>query len=234
MHCPRWPLLVAVIVLVTAVVGIGLFVFPRDEQVEPVIAPTARERTPAFAFHVRRLGALPTDAIRIRKPVRTNPLLRVRGRSKLVSRKVIASITRLYRGAFLDPANWRTGAYPSLLDDFAGAAKAQARGDVRVLTAGAAAGDAYLTILPRHSTIATTVLLDRRGKPAMVLADARFRAVGRRIAGPSNTMFVSTGRFFFERVGGGWRIVGYDVRRNDDKVEAPTIGSPSPTPTGAA
>jgi hypothetical protein len=47
-------------------------------------------------------------------------------------------------------------------------------------------------------------------------------------------MFVSTGRFFFERIGGGWRIVGYDVRRNDDKVEAPTIGSPSPTPTGAA
>jgi hypothetical protein len=68
----------------------------------------------------------------------------------------------------------------------------------------------------------------------MVLADARFRAVGRRIAGPSNTMFVSTGRFFFERVGGGWRIVAYDVKRNDDKVEALTIGSPSPTPTGAA
>jgi hypothetical protein len=206
---------------------------PRHERVAPSIVQAGPERTPAFAFDVRQGGALPTAAIRIRKPVRSDPLLRLRGASRVASTKAIASITRFYRGAFLDPANWRSGTYESLWRDFARSTKGRARRDVGVLTAGAAARRAYLAIVPRRSSIDTTVLLDPMGKPAMILADARFRALGRVFGGASNTLFDSAGRFFLQRVGGGWEIVSYDVRRSDEKVGEPAPSSPSPSATGA-
>ena len=212
-------MIAAGVVLVAAIAVIGFVIGSRDDRIAPSIIQTGPERTPAFAFAVGRTGALPTAAIRSRKPVRTDPLLRLRGASRLASKRAIASITRLYRSAFLDPANWRDGTYESLWRDFARAAGAQARKDVRALTVGAAAGEAYDAIVPRPSAISTTVLLDRKGKPAMVLVNARFRALGRRIAGSSDTRFDSTGRFFFQRVGGSWKIASYDVRRSDDRVE---------------
>jgi hypothetical protein len=215
------------VVLVAAIAVIGFVFGSRDERIAaPPIIQTGPERTPAFAFTVGRSGALPTAAISSRKPVRTDPLLHLRGASRLASKRAIASITRLYRGAFLDPARWHSGTYESLWRDFARAARAQARKDVRVLTAGAAAGGAYDAIVPRPSAISTTVLLERKGKPVMVLVNARFRALGRRIAGSSNTKFDSTGRFFFQRVGGSWKIVSYDVRRSDDRVEKSLPSSP--------
>jgi len=148
------------------------------------------------------------------------------------SDRAIVATTRLYREAFLDPADWQTGTYDALWEDFATTVKVRARKDARILTAGSAAGDAYEGIVPRHSTVATTVLLDRKGKPAVVLVTARFEAFGRTVSGPSNTRFDSTGRFFFERVGGGWKIVSYDVRRHDRRV-AKTAPSPAPVPAAS-
>jgi hypothetical protein len=224
------------IVLVVAIAGIAaLILVPRDRTVEPSVLSPEREHTPAFAFAVTHTGALPTAELKARKPVRTNPVLKLRGASKLASTRVIASVTRLYRDAFLDPANWRAGTYGSLLAAFAPAARTQARKDVRVMTAGGGAGDAYEAISPRPSTIATTVLLDRSGRPAIVLASARFRALGRTIAGTSNTRFDSVGRFFFERTGSGWKIVSFDVRRHDRPVDTRSAGSSvGPSPTEAA
>jgi len=212
--------MIAAVVVLVAMIAVFGFVFrSRDDRIAPSIIQTGPERTPAFAFAVGRSGALPTTAIRSRKPVRTDPLLPLTWASKLASKRAIASITRLYRSAFLDPAHWRSGTYESLWRDFATAARAQARKDVRVLTAGTTAGEAYDAIVPRPSAISTTVLLNRKGKPVMVLVSARFRALGRRIAGSSNTRFDSTGRFFFQRVGGSWKIISYDARRSDEKVK---------------
>jgi hypothetical protein len=226
-------------VVLVAAIAVVWFVFgSREDRIAfaPSIIQTGPERTPAFAFAVGRNGALPTAAIRSRKPVRADPLLRLRGASRLASQRAIASITRLYRSAFLDPARWQNGTYESLWPSFARAAKAQARKDVRVLTAGATAGEAYDAIVPRPSAISTTVLLERKGKPVMVLVNARFRALGRRIAGSSNTRFDSTGRFFFQRLGGSWKIVSYDVRRSDDRVEKSlpsSASAPDDSSTGA-
>ena len=220
-------LIAAGVVLVAAIAVIWFVFGSRDDRIAPSIIQTGPERTPAFAFAVGRSGALPTAAIRSRKPVRTDPLLHLRGTSRLASMRAIASITRLYRSAFLDPAHWESGTYESLWRDFARAARTQARKDVQVLTAGAAAGEAYDAIVPRPSVVSTTVLLERKGKPVMVLVNARFRALGRRIAGPSNTRFDSAGRFFFQRVGGGWKIVSYDVRRSDERVEKSLPRSPA-------
>lgn len=214
-----WRTTAAVVVLVAMIAVFGFVFGSRDDRIAPSIIQTGPERTPAFAFAVGRSGALPTAAIRSRKPVRTDPLLPLTWASKLASKRAIASITRLYRSAFLDPAHWHSGTYETLWRDFATAARAQARKDVRVLTAGATAGEAYDAIMPRPSAISTTVLLDRKGKPVMVLVSARFRALGRRSAGSSNTRFDSTGRFFFQRVGGSWKIISYDARRSDEKVK---------------
>jgi hypothetical protein len=226
-------MIAAAVVLVAMIAVIGFVFGSRDDRITPSIIQTGPERTPAFAFAVGRSGALPTAAIRSRKPVRTDPLLRLRGASSLASKTAIASITRLYRSGFLDPAHWRSGTYESLWRDFATAARAQARKDVRVLTAGATAGEAYDAIVPRPSAISTTVLLDRKGKPVMVLVSARFRALGRRIARPSNTRFESTGRFFFQRVGGSWKIVSYDVRRSDERLEKSLPNSPDASDASA-
>jgi hypothetical protein len=222
------------VVVLAVVAAIALLIIPRNDRVVPSIVTTGPEPVPAFAFAVTRTGALPTAAIKVRKPVRTDPTLRLRGPSKRASSHAIATITRFYRGAFLDPANWRAGTYDDLWQDFAKGAQARARTDVSILTAGPAAGPAYLAIVPRRSTVRITVLLDGRGRPVVVLADARFRALGRRIAGGSNTVFDSTGRFFLERTGGGWGIVSYDVRRSDEKVAKPPPVSPSPNVMGAS
>src|SRR5512132_619540 len=227
--------LIAAAAVLVAAIAVMVFVFgSRDDRIAaPPIIQSGPERTPAFAFAVARSGALPTAAIRSRKPVRNDPLLRLHGASRLASRRAIASITRLYRDAFLVPAHWQSGTYESLWRDFTRAARARARTDVRVLTAGATAGEAYDAIVPRPSAISTTVLLERKGKPVMVLVNARFRALGRRIAGSSNTRFDSTGRFFFQRVGGSWKIVSYDVRRSDDRVEK-SLPSSSAAPDASA
>jgi len=173
----------AAITLVVVGAGIALSLAPGDERVTPSLVEPASEHAPPFSFAVVHTGALPTAQLKVRKAVRTDPVLKLRGPSQVASTQAIASVTRLYRGAFLDPAAWGSGAYASLWRDFTPAARTQARKDVRVLTAGTAAGEAYVAIAPRPSRITTTVLLDRNGRPAIVVASARFRALGTTIAG---------------------------------------------------
>src|SRR5947208_6657509 len=152
-------MIAAGVVLIAAIAVIGYMFRSRDDRIAPSIIQTGPERTPAFAFAIGRSGALPTGAIRSRKPVRTDPLLRLRGSSRLASKRAIVSITRLYRSGFLDPAHWHSGTYESLWRAFARAARAQARKDVRVLTEGATAGEAYVSCVPRMYAIILDVML---------------------------------------------------------------------------
>src|SRR5262249_37658041 len=85
-------IIVAAVAVLAVLAATGVLRIARLERVLPSIVPTGPERVPAFAFAVTRTGALPTAAIRVRKPVRTDPMLRVRGPSKRASREVIATI----------------------------------------------------------------------------------------------------------------------------------------------
>jgi hypothetical protein len=229
------PLLVpALLVSVAVVVVIVLLLVPRHDMIAPSVAAPELAGTPAFTFAVPHTGALPTGQIRIHRPVHTDPMVKLRGASKLASTKAISSVTQLYRGAFLDPTNWSVGTYDTLWRHFVPVARQQARRDIRVLTAGRAAGEAYVAIVPRRSTITTTVLLNRNRRPAIVLASARFTALGRTIAGTSDTRFESIGSFFFERFGGSWRIVSFDVRRHDREVDKGSGSSVASSPSEAA
>src|SRR6476659_609411 len=103
--------MIAAGVVLVAAIAVVWFVFgSRDDRIAaPSIIQTGPERTPAFAFAIARSGALPTAAIRSRKPVRHDPLLRLHGASRLASQRALASITRLYRNGFLVPAHWQSG-----------------------------------------------------------------------------------------------------------------------------
>ena len=63
----------------------------------------------------------------------------------------------------------------------------------------------------------TRILLDRNGSPALLLSVVRFSASA---DGPEPATLRSRGQFFFERVGGSWKIVSFHVTRVDAPTEA--------------
>ncbi len=65
--------------------------------------------------------------------------------------------------------------------------------------------------------IATRILLDRRGSPVLLVSVVRFTAVA---TGWEEVVLRSAGQYFFERVGNAWRIVSFDVTRDDRPREA--------------
>lgn len=121
-------------------------------------------------------------------------------------------LTDLYTAGFLDPANWEQGSYGDAFGGFARSARDQAEMHPDDLTAGPAAGDRYERIEPKSGRIATRILLGRQGAPVLLVSVVRFTAVA---TGADEVVLRSVGQYFFERVGRAWRIVSFDVTRND-------------------
>jgi hypothetical protein len=165
--------------------------------------------TPAFRF-----------AKATRKLVRTSPgriKRRQREASNRAARTATAILTDFYAEGFLDPANWQQGSYTDAFGDFAGGAREQAETRAGLLTAGPGAGDRYEQILPVSGRLFTRILLDRAGKPALLWSAVRFSAAA---LGPEPVTLRSTAQFFFERIGGSWKIVSFHVKRSDVPREA--------------
>lgn len=175
----------------------------------PSEGDVAAPATPAFRF-----------AKATRKLVRTSPG-RIRRRQREASgraaKMATAILTDLYAKGFLDPANWQQGSYTDAFGDFASGAREQAERRAGLLTAGPRAGDRYEQILPVSGRLSTRILLDRAGKPALVWSAVRFSAAA---LGPEPVTLRSTAQFFFERVGGSWKIVSFQVKRSDVPREA--------------
>jgi hypothetical protein len=194
------------------------FVLSRDGGAPERTLPGEREEVgdevavseiPSFRFTATRPILLPTRARSVQR------------RDKVVGNQAAATaaaaLTNLYTEAFLDPANWRSGSYAGAFGVFSPGASRRARERTAVLTAGPDAGGRFEQILPVSGSIDTRILLDRSGKPALVLSAVTFRAEA---LGPKPMMLRSEGRFFFERVQGGWKIVSFLVNRNDRPKEA--------------
>lgn len=150
-----------------------------------------------------------------RKLVRTSPEpmgSRHRRASVAAATEAEDVLTDLYTQGFLDPANWEQGSYADAFGGFARGARDQAETHPGPLTAGPGAGDRYERIEPRSSRIATRILLDRKGAPVLLVSVVRFTAVA---TGSDEVVLRSAGQYFFERVGRAWRIVSFDVTRND-------------------
>jgi hypothetical protein len=147
--------------------------------------------------------------------VRTAPGPINRRHRKAIERATTAVrsiLTDLYTEAFLDPANWEQGQYADAFGAFAGGARKQAEAHPGLLTAGVRAGERYDWILPESGRVATRILLDRTGKPTLLVSVVRFSAAA---LGAEPFTFRSDGQFFFERINGSWKIVSFHVTRTD-------------------
>ena len=173
---------------------------PGATPSEGVVAPGI----PAFRFTKPTRGFVRTSPGRIKR--------RDREASERAATAARVVLQDLYTEGFLDPANWEQGRYTDAFRNFAGGARDQAAARTDLLTAGAQAGDRYDWILPASGRIHTRILLDRAGKPTLLVSVVRFSAAA---LGAEPVTLRSNGQFFFERIGGAWKIVSFDVTRND-------------------
>jgi hypothetical protein len=208
---PRRIPLIGAAIAVLLVVGVLVFLRGDDAPTRgaggresasdgDVASPT----TPSFGFDDTS-----------RKFVRTSPEpmgSRHRRASVAAATEAQDVLTDLYTEGFLDPANWQQGSYADAFGGFARGARDRAETHPGPLTAGPGAGDRYERIEPKSARIATRILLDRRGAPVLLVSVVRFTAVA---TGSDEVVLRSLGQYFFERVGRAWRIVSFDVTRDD-------------------
>jgi len=165
--------------------------------------------TPSFRFSVRDRHVVATGPGHVSTRER---------RGALEAAETIRSlVTDLYVGAFLDPQGWGSGDYDEVFAAFAGAARDAARRRTGILTAGQDAGGRFDRIRPIGGDVKLEILLDRGGNPTLVASAVRFRARG---TGAETVLIRSEGSFLFRRVEGAWRIVSFDVVRDDHEVGA--------------
>jgi hypothetical protein len=175
----------------------------------PSEGDVAAPATPAFRFAKATRKLVRTSRGRIKR--------RQREASERAAKTATAILTDFYAEGFLDPANWQQGSYTDAFGDFASGAREQAETRAVLLTAGPRAGDRYDQILPVSGRLFTRILLDRAGKPALLWSAVRFSAAA---LGPEPVTLRSSAQFFFERVGGSWKIVSFHVKRSDVPREA--------------
>jgi len=180
----------------------------RTLHPDDAISPSVAADTPAFRFTKFTRELVRTAPGRIKERQRTASV-----RAAVAARTILDD---LYTEGFLDPENWKQGEYLDAFAGFASGAKKQAEARPGLLTAGSRAGDRYEQILPVSGRIDTRVLLARGGRPALVLSVVRFSATA---MGPEPVTLRSRGQFFFERVGGSWRIVSFHITRTDAPKE---------------
>jgi hypothetical protein len=196
--------LLAAVVAIALVLGGEEPTGPLGSRGEPAGSPGPA--IPAFRFSPNDRSLVLTDKGKIKRRMRVAGLAAATTTANLLS--------DLYTEGFLDPANWQ-GSYADAFRIFAGSARADARQRAEVLTAGASAADRFERIEPVAGALTSRILLDRLGKPVLVVSLVRFRARG---VGEETTILRSSGRYFFERVDGLWRIVSFDVERHDERA----------------
>jgi hypothetical protein len=182
---------------------------PGDGEATPSDGDIATPGTPAFRFTKSTKVLIRTSPGRIKQRDQ-----RAGERAAVAARDILDA---LYTEGFLDPANWEEGRYVDTFRAFARGAREQAEARTGLLTAGTRAGDHYERILPVSGRIDTRILLGRGGKPTLLVSIVRFSAAA---LGPEPVTLRSAGQYFFERVGGSWKIVSFHVRRTDAPREA--------------
>jgi hypothetical protein len=217
---------VAVLVLVAAIVG-GIVLFGGDDNgatTNPSGGGTdVAPKTPDLTFKVEKVLAIPVTPAQTPK--------KLAAAAQAAGDDAVDVIDTIYTEGFLDPSSWNGGNYDDEWSQFTEDAAAQAEADADTLTAGPAAGDTYTTIEPAKATLKPRVLMDDAGKALSVEAVVTFWAKGQHDDG-SFTLFKSTGSYFLRRDGSTWKVVAFQVHRDDTEKPAPSAsGSPSPGST---
>lgn len=135
----------------------------------------------------------------------------------------------LYVAGFVDPAKWEDGAFPEVLEQFAGPAARQAETDLPYLSLGGEAGQVEF-VEPVVGKLDVEFLLDADRQPSGAVATTRFVADGEFRGG--RPMFVlHHGTYYLRPAQERWVVVGYDVDGVVQPGRRPTAGSPRPAPT---
>jgi hypothetical protein len=146
-----------------------------------------------------------------------------------IATKVEGALNTLYGEGFLDPANTQKGTYDNALAVFDTGALTQARAKVDVLTAGATAGSTFDSIGGATGHLKVQVLLDKSYRPQSAVGIATFSATANGKDGSTITL-QSQGQFIFQDVQGTWKIVSFNVTRNDQSGAAVATNSGSASP----
>jgi hypothetical protein len=203
------PLIGVGLVVVLAIGAVVLLL--RDDASGPPAGGTNASESPAapsFRFTESSRDLVRTSRERIGK--------RQRRASVAAATAAQQALTVLYTEGFFDPTNRAEGRYADAFRGFTRDAGKRAEARVALFTAGPA-GDRFEQITPKSARIATRILLDREGAPVLVVSTVRFSALA---SGSDTVLLRSTGRFLFERVGHTWKVVSFQVTRNDRAREA--------------
>jgi hypothetical protein len=167
---------------------------------------TTRAKAPEFAFRVLKFS-----------PVRGSRHTRVkavRDNTRRAVHNIRDDLGRMYRLAFLEPADWQHDRYGPALQVFAGDARTLARKHVTLLTLGPDAGKRYSNVASANGTLKVQVLLGKGGQPFTAVVTVDFRAKALKTSGGAMLVH-SLGSYFLRPSKHGWLIVGFHVRRKD-------------------
>lgn len=226
-HKRRLPLALLLVPVALVAAGVVLFFVVAGGNGDGLIGGDQQdEAAPPFDFRVGR--------VRVERvvPNADTDTLQTEAEA-LVTEEITPVIDELWTDGFLDPANWRQGDYEELFALFESDAAVTAQSNVEVLTLGTAAGDQYERVTPDRGGIAYTVLFDSDNNPDTVTARVRFYATAELKDG-TFVAIVSAGQLFLQE-GDGWKIIAFDVRRNDHETTPPTpaLSGASPSATGS-
>ncbi len=156
----------------------------------------------------------------------------LQARAAAVVDEVAPMLDTLFTAGFLDPNNWKDGAYDEAAELFTDAATPSVEVGSDVITLGASAGETYASVAPRKGSLRLDVLFDKEGQPDTIAAHVRFYALGERTDG-TFVSIVSHGVMFVRDQGNGWKVAAYDMKRNDRETEAPSPAAGTGGATGA-
>lgn len=221
----RGKIAVAVVLVVAAVVGGAVLFTKNDSSVTTNPSgsgTTVAPETPELTFTIAKV--LPIPVTPTQKPKKLAPAAKTAGDA------AVDVIDTIYTEGFLDPSSWNGGDYSDAWTQFTDDAATQAEAHADILTAGSTAGDLYTTITPEKALVKPRVLMDDAGKAVSVEAVVTFTAKGMHDDG-SFTLFKSTGHYFLRRDGSAWKVVAFQVHREDSEQH---IASPSSSATASS
>jgi hypothetical protein len=188
-----------------AVAVAGALWLAGDRRVEPrptAPAPPSPAPSPAPRYF------LIVDLRRVDEVAVTD---RVKEREvRAVAQSVRETMAGVYGAGFVYPDQWQGGRFPTLFQYFAGQARPQARRDLQDLSLGRTA-NRLGAVRPERARVNVRVMVGPTGHPLAAVAGMEFRATGLGADG-LELPIRHLGRYMLRRVGGGWRIVAYDVR----------------------
>lgn len=211
---------IAIAVVAVLVLGVGAFLLFGGNGSIPIPIPGLNEPdVEPFTFaNVRTKVASVSDT----------KLKKLDDVATEASAQVTPVLEELFMLTYVDPDAW--GDYGDAWDLFVDEAATQAEADVEVLTLGAAASDLYEELLAGDSRVRLVVLTDTEDKAVRAVAEVEFVATATLKDG-SSTQISSEGSYFLVRDGDDWRIVAYDVQRDEEPGGAAT-GATGATATG--